>query len=218
MIALITFLLSGIGATAFTKWLDLLSQARESRTTLRAQATDSIKDITDILYERRIRGDLLASAVKRQAPNNEITERKQAYDKIYVKYNSVLQSDIFRLNEFASSQHKVFDIYKDEISLRLPSRLFSLIDQCLTGAADSYLSSSQDRQNQAPGLLSKCDNGSGGVTTLRELNLQVQDCIHVYTLNIYNISSFNGSEDAFRAALETGKREVEAKCDLDRKT
>jgi hypothetical protein len=197
MIALVTFLLSDIVATGFAKWLDHLSQARELSTTLRTHATDSIKDITDIFYERMTRGALLASAIRRKVSEQDFTERERAYDKIYVKYNSVLQSQIFRFNEFLNSQYAVFDINNDEISLKLPSRLFTLIDQCLTRAVDSYLSNNQNRRDQAPDLLSKCATDSGEVATIIELNSHLQDCIHEYSLNLYKISSFEGSEDAF---------------------
>src|SRR5271166_1818753 len=41
-IAIFTFLLSGVATTAFTKWLDHLSRARELSATLRTNATGSI--------------------------------------------------------------------------------------------------------------------------------------------------------------------------------
>jgi hypothetical protein len=193
MIALVTFLLSGIVATGFTKWLDHLSQARELSTTLRTHATDSIKDITDIFYERMTRGALLASAIRRKVSEQDFTERERAYDRIYVKYDSMLQSQILIFNEFLNSQHTFLDINNDEISLNLPTRLFTLIDQCLTRAVDIYLSNSQDRRDQAPDILSKCVIDSGDMV-------------------------FEGSEDAFRAALEAGKREIDNKCNLAAKT
>jgi hypothetical protein len=92
MITLVTFLLSGIVATGFAKWLET-------------------------------RGALLASSIRRKLSEQDFTEREREYDKIYVKYNSVLQSQIFRFNEFLNSQYAVFDINNDEISLKLPSRL-----------------------------------------------------------------------------------------------
>jgi hypothetical protein len=59
---------------------------------------------------------------------------------------------------------------------------------------------------------------SGEMASIVELNAHLQDCIHEYTLNLYKISSFEGSEDVFLAALGAGKREIENKWNLAAKT
>jgi hypothetical protein len=202
----------------FTKWLDYLSTTRELSATLRANATGSIKDITDILYERRTRGVLLASSIQRMANMQKFTERKEAYDNIFVKYNSNMQSDIFRLNEFSSSQYPFLGIRNDAVSLLLPSQLFSFINKCLIQAADSYLSSDQETRQQAPLLLTKCDNGSKIPATIEGLNAKVQDCIHEFTATLYGMISFSGTKSELRNLLEAGKRGLVVNCNPNMKT
>ena len=123
-----------------------------------------------------------------------------------------MQSDIFRLNEFIILQYPFLSIKNDEISLALPSGLFSWINRCLISAADSYLSIDEDKRQQAPTLLTKCGDESGQHTTIEDLNAKIQNCIHEFTANLYGLISFSGTKSELREFLDAGKRGLEANC------
>jgi hypothetical protein len=211
--SLVAFVLTGILATTFTKWLDNLSQSRELQITLRNRATDSLKEITDVLYERRTRGELLGSSIRRKAPAAEVQARKAAYDDIYVKYNSNLQSNVFRISEIVSEKFDIDLTSSQDLALRTPSILFSVVDSCLTKATDTYLADSGNK-DEANYILSGCNTDNDHKLPLRKLNLFVQDCIYTYTSALYSIIRFEGSSEELQKALTDQKRSIESTCTL----
>jgi hypothetical protein len=131
-----SFCAHGIVATTFSKWLDHLAQERERNSSAQARAVESVKEVTNLLYERLTRAVLLSSAIQREAREPEILARKAAYDDVYVRWNSTLLSNQFRMREISgSSLYSEYEGYFD--SKMAP--LLKAADKCLTAAFDTYL-------------------------------------------------------------------------------
>lgn len=85
------FLLTWLVGTVLTGyWKD--KQLRNDRALendrLRAAANfQSIQQLSELMYERRTRAEMLASALRRNWPLEEVRTRKAAYDSAYVRWN-----------------------------------------------------------------------------------------------------------------------------------
>ncbi|AMM52432.1 hypothetical protein TH61_16270 [Rufibacter sp. DG15C] len=63
----------------------------------REEGLKAIKEITELMYTRYTVSVLLASSLKRNAPLEELKERKNRYDDIYLKWNSSIQNTQFTI-------------------------------------------------------------------------------------------------------------------------
>jgi hypothetical protein len=150
VLTFIGFGLTGIGATYFSKHLDDLAKARDESSTKMARSIEAVREITDLLYERRTRGTMVVSSITRHAAPSEIIERKRAYDDAYVRWNTKLQSNILRIrNAFGHQRSSSYENYLNTYVVSL----LSALDSCLANAYDLSLSNSEAAINQ----LSACD-------------------------------------------------------------
>jgi hypothetical protein len=183
-VAIVTFLLTGLAATFVSKWLDDMSKARELDLAAHERAVESVREITNLLYERRTRANMLSSAILRGANLDEIKDRKKSYDDVFVRYNATLQSNMFRIREiFHTSDYTIF-----ESILEGPVRKdFVMDDNCLTGSYDAALSSDTATRGSAALLLSKCPVDGGVSMPISQVHATILDCEYAFTDALYRI-------------------------------
>jgi hypothetical protein len=183
-IVFITFLLTGVVATAFAKWLDNLSKAHEVELAAQQRAVDSVRNITDLIYERRTRGVLLSSSIKRNATLDEIKQRKQAYDDVFVRYNSTLQSNMFRIRDiFHTADYTRFEVLLEE---RIQP-LFVSQDRCLTSAYDSGISTNDAKRKSALDVLVDCNKGNPPSVSIGKIEQVLLDCSYAFTDALFHV-------------------------------
>ena len=74
------------------------------------RAAESVKTVADLIFERGFRANMIVSSIKRNADVEEIKERKKDYDTVFVRYNSTIQSNLFRVREmFRTTEYTNFD-------------------------------------------------------------------------------------------------------------
>jgi hypothetical protein len=196
--ALLAFFLTGIAATLFSKWLDELSKAHELEIAAQRRAIESVADVTNLLYERRMRASMLASAISRGADVTEIRDRKKLYDDVFVRYNATLQSNMFRIREiFHTSDYTRF-----ESLLEGPVHvLFAMDDACLTASYDAAISKDAMTNKTAKDTLSKCPSDAQVPLSIKTIHQTLLDCEYAYTDALYRI--VRSSESSKRLAMFT---------------
>src|SRR5437667_7144631 len=86
VLTLVGFICTGILGGLLTYWLNSLAQIQERERSTRNNAIASVTDISELLAERRVRGTLVVSSIRRGAPESEIVGRKNGYDKTYIRW------------------------------------------------------------------------------------------------------------------------------------
>jgi hypothetical protein len=198
------FVLTGILATGFSKWIDYRSQQREANSAAHARAVQSVKEITDLLYERRTRGVLLSSAIRRQARESETLARKSAYDDVYVRWNSTLLSNQFRMREISGSIYSEYEGYIDQ---KLAPLLKSA-DKCLTDTFDAYLRSTKPG-GIAPAAVPSSGPGAPDLANqqldackVEMLHDAIERCSYELTGALYRLVATGESPPDVRSKLE----------------
>lgn len=102
-LAVLGFLLTGILGTYFTHILNSGAKQREQETASRARAFEAVREISDLLYERRVRSVMYASALEHGARATEVTAAKKAYEDAFARWNTKLQSNTFRIREMTGN-------------------------------------------------------------------------------------------------------------------
>jgi hypothetical protein len=95
------FVLTGLLAAAFAKQLDNWAKQREVDAANRTRAVDAVKEISDLLYERRVRSVIYASALENGAREADVTPAKRAYEDAFARWNTKLQSNMLRVREIS---------------------------------------------------------------------------------------------------------------------
>ena len=78
--ALVSAVLNGIITACVGAWLGQTYAKYQSR-------KQSIENLVHLIYERRTRAGMVASALRRGADIEEVRYRKRAYDETYVDWN-----------------------------------------------------------------------------------------------------------------------------------
>ena len=78
--ALASAAINGVITATVGAWLAQTYATYQSR-------RQSIENIAHLVYERRTRAGMVASAIRRGAEMDEVRHRKQAYDEVYVDWN-----------------------------------------------------------------------------------------------------------------------------------
>ena len=170
------FVLTGILGTTLTWWLNLRSHQQDVQSSIRDAAIASVSDISDLVNERRERGALVISAIRRAAPEGETSARKLAYDEAYVRWNAKIPADILRMRAGLRVAGRLnSERYIDGLTniaimqpgitaeslLRGPppaskQGLFSIMDACLTRAYDAYRANGFTPSDQITGVIASC--------------------------------------------------------------
>ncbi len=127
---------------------------------------EAVQKISDLVYERRIRARMAASALRRKAEPDEIRHRKRAYDEAFVEWNTRIQNNIFRIRDI-SGESGVTRLETQFQEMLIPA--LSAIDSCLTRAYDAQI---QGRAEAIP-ILDAC--------RMNDLHQFVLDCGATFT-------------------------------------
>jgi hypothetical protein len=185
--AILTFLFTGVAAALFSNFLDRISKARDLEIAATQRAAESVKAITDLIFERSFRANMIVSSIRRNAGLAEIEERKKDYDVIYVRYNATIQSNLFRVREmFRTTEYTVF-----EALFEGPLRdLLVFQDDCITNAYDKAISQDESKRASAADNLTHCPKGGSGMD-ITEIWHAIEHCEYHFTDALFRIVEHN---------------------------
>jgi hypothetical protein len=174
--AVLTFLFTGVAATLFSNYLNDVSKQRDLDFAAAQRAADSVKQITDLIFERTFRANMVVSSIQRNADAEEIKERKKAYDVVYVRYNSTIQSNLFRVRElFRTTEYTDFErLFEGPLRKLLVAQ-----DDCVTAAYDA-ISVDESKMAIAADILSHCPKGGQG-QDIHSIWRAIQQCEFTFT-------------------------------------
>jgi|HubBroStandDraft_4_1064222.scaffolds.fasta_scaffold161698_2 hypothetical protein len=181
--AILTFLFTGVAATLFSSWLSSISKTRDIEVAATQRAAESVKAITDLIFERSFRANMIVSSIRRNAEIEEIKERKKAYDITYVRYNSTIQSNLFRVREmFHTIKYTDFEqLFEGPLRALLVAQ-----DNCVTNAYDNAISSDASKRTLAVDNLSHCPkiDNTPDITSIWH---SIEHCEYFYTEALFRI-------------------------------
>lgn len=90
--ALISAVLNGLVTASVGAWL---GQAYTSYLARR----EAVQVLADLVYERRARGGLVVSSLRRGADLDELRQRKRAYDDVFVEWNKRIQNNMLQIRD-----------------------------------------------------------------------------------------------------------------------
>jgi hypothetical protein len=92
LFALLTAVLNGLVTASVGAWLGQTYASYQSRRT-------SVQGMADLIYERRTRGGLVVSSIRRNAELEELRHRKRQYDDVFVEWNKRIQANVLQIRE-----------------------------------------------------------------------------------------------------------------------
>lgn len=182
--ALATAALNGLVTASVGAWLAQSYSVYQAR---RA----AMQSISDLIYERRTRGGMVVSTLRRGADLDELRHRKRAYDEVFVEWNKRLQSNMMQIREVVGTTESAVI---ERLFQELLAPPLTTMDVCLTKGYDVRL------QGQDPlPIIQDCH-----YATLHQFTL---DCGAAMTDELYRLSAlrfmpFSGPSRAELAAVE----------------
>jgi hypothetical protein len=150
---------------------------------------EAVAQISEAIYERRTRAELLASALRRRdaAPSSlneqELVTRKTNYDESYARWNSNLKANLFKIRGVL--RQDTYRPLESLIEFSLVRDIFNPMDGCLTKAYDASIAG-----KPATPILDQCG--------MRDLLRRALDCGHDVSEALYQLS-VSARPDEFRA-------------------
>ncbi len=184
--------LNGIITASVGAWLGQTYAKYQSR-------KQSIESLVHLVYERRTRAGMVASALRRGADIDELRYRKRAYDEAYVDWNKNVMQNIFAIRE-VTGEHMISGLekhYEDGLVAAMADT-----DRCLTKAYDARIANGDPKIE-----LDKC--------RMSETHQFVLDCGATFTNELYKLTKL--SFIPFRTTAggegrETSEKRVKAAC------
>lgn len=163
--ALASAVINGIITASVGAWLAQTYNTYQSR-------RDAIAAIARLVYERRTRAGMVASAIRRGAEADEIRHRKQAYDEAYVDWNKNVMLNLFAIREAAGALNvsSLEPVFEDYLVAALAD-----VDRCITRAYDASIANAD-----AKAILEQC--------RMPELHQYVLDCGATFTNELYKMT------------------------------
>lgn len=192
LFALASAAMNGIITASVGAWLGQTYAKYQAR-------KQSIESLVHLVYERRTRAGMVASALKRGADIDEIRYRKRAYDEAYVDWNKNVMQNIFAIRE-VTGEHMISGLekyYEDGLVAAMAD-----VDRCLTKAYDARLANAD-----AKAELEKCRMG--------EAHQFVLDCGATFTNELYKLTKLSFVPFMTRASgegRETSEKRIKAAC------
>ncbi len=190
--ALVSAVLNGIITACVGAWLGQTYAKYQHR-------KQSIEDLVHLIYERRTRAGMVASALRRGADIEEVRYRKRAYDETYVDWNKNVMQNIFAIRE-VTGEYMISSLekyYEDGLVAGM-----SDVDRCLTRAYDARVANGDPMAE-----LDKCH--------MAENHQFVLDCGATFTNELYKmtkLSFFPVQSKAGIEGLETSERRIKTAC------
>jgi hypothetical protein len=197
-VVVVGFLLTGIVGTLVTRSYAERQAQQERRLALIEDRKEAIQTLASFVYERRARAEMVASALRRAAREQEILERKRLYDEAYVRWNTSLQSNLFKVRDILGDQ-QYYEFEQHIETLLVP--IYRDLDVCINGAVDQHMSG-----ERASPIMDTCD-----IKSLLQLAL---DCGYAITDELYKLTdvSFLEEEDLRFAWRQLASNEVHRRC------
>ncbi len=163
--ALASAAINGIITASVGAWLAQTYSAYQSR-------RQAIETIAHLVYERRTRAGMVASAIRRNADVEEVRHRKQAYDEAYVDWNKNVLLNLFAIREAAGDLKfsALEPLFEDHLIAAMAD-----VDRCITKAYDARI-----LNQDAKALLETC--------RMAELHQFVLDCGATFTNELYKLT------------------------------
>ncbi|MGE3230324.1 MAG: hypothetical protein AB7J30_12905 [Hyphomicrobium sp.] len=163
--ALASAVINGIVTASVGAWL------AHAYTTYQ-QRRQAIETIAHLVYERRTRAGMVASAIRRDADVEEVRHRKQAYDEAYVDWNKNVMLNLFAIREAAGDLNfsSLEPMFEDHLVAAMAE-----VDRCVTKAYDARVAN-QD----AKVVLENC--------RMAPLHQYVLDCGATFTNELYKLT------------------------------
>ncbi len=190
--ALLSAVLNGVITASVGAWLGQTYARYQSR-------RQSIESIVHLVYERRARAGMVASALRRGADLDEVRFRKRAYDESYVEWNKNIMQNVFAIRE-VTGEHMISSLEK-QFEDGLVAAMAD-VDRCLTKAYDVRIASGDPKPE-----LDKC--------RMSELHQFVLDCGATFTNELYKLTKLTftpfgrNNENEGRAISE---KRIQAAC------
>ncbi len=140
----------------------------------------AVGNFSKFIYERRVRSELLLSALKRHAESptedsrKELIDRKRLYDESYANWNASHQANLLLVRQILGSTR--YSTFEGLVENRLVSKTFSPIDNCLTQAYDLAVRNKDPRP-----VLKSC--------RATELVQRALDCGYAITDELFKVSA-----------------------------
>lgn len=166
--ALLSAILNGLITASVGAWLGQTYAKYQAR-------RQSIESMVHLVYERRTRAGMVASALKRGADIDEVRFRKRAYDEAYVTWNKNIMQDMFAIREI-TGEHTQSTLEKHMEDGLVAA--MSDVDRCLTKAYDVRLANGDPKP-----LIEQCRMG--------DLQQFVLDCGATFTNELYKLSKLS---------------------------
>lgn len=182
--ALVSAVINGIITASVGAWLGQTYAKYQAR-------KQSIESLVHLVYERRTRAGMVASALRRGADLDEVKYRKRAYDEAYVDWNKSIMQNIFAIREVTGEYFlsKLEGHFQDGLVAAMAD-----VDRCLTKAYDARLA----EQDPKP-VLEQC--------RMPVLHQFVLDCGATFTNEIYKLTKL--SFIPFNAQMTEGPEKAE---------
>lgn len=162
----------------------------------------AVIDLSEVIYSRRVRAELLASGLRRHSTDPserslaEVIKRKTAYDEAYVDWNERSQSNLLIVRGILES--KVYTALETVVEFQLVGEGFRPLDTCLTVAYDDAI-----RGRDARETLDAC--------RANELLSFVLNCGYAITDELYAAAS-RVITDREGSVFQSGQ--IETRCDV----
>jgi hypothetical protein len=130
LFALASAMLNGLITASVGAWLGQTYAKYQAR-------KQSIEGLVHLVYERRTRAGMVASALRRNADVDEVRFRKRAYDEAFVDWNKNIMQNIFAIREVTGELmlSTLEGYFQDNLVAAM-----SDVDKCLTKAYDARIS------------------------------------------------------------------------------
>jgi hypothetical protein len=177
--ALLSAVLNGIITACVGAWLGQTYAKYQSR-------KQSIEALVHLIYERRTRAGMVASALRRGADIEEIRYRKRAYDETYVEWNKNVMQNIFAIREITGEY--MISVLEKSYEDGLVAAM-SDVDRCLTKAYDVRIANGDPTVE-----LDKCHMAGNHQFVL--------DCGATFTNELYKMTKLSFIPGASKAGIE----------------
>jgi len=122
-----SFVLTSILGVAFGSWIAKEARdAEQSHADAESRKT-AVQNLSRLIYERRVRAEMLASSFLRDAQQDEIKERKRLYDEVLVRWNVNTHANLFLVREVLKTGE--YSLIERTVEFTLVDKIFRV--RCL---------------------------------------------------------------------------------------
>lgn len=228
VVTVVGFILTGILGAVFTWKLNSIATEHEdarAEQTKQAEllaathdrAVEAVRQIIDLINERRTRAVLVAYSIRREASQKEVEDRKKAYDEIYVRWNTKSQSIDLQIRElFKQIAPSDYERYVDSLTFRVSPvangnemnykpGLLSILDKCVTDAFDAYRKENFQQNKMAMEIIYTCN--------IDEIDSSIMACSQTMGESLFAIVSGQLKREEIDRKIGRDRDRIKAVCE-----